>query len=154
MSRVYRAVIPDGLVPGDHFIVNIPHMPPITVCVPANLKGGSYIDISSPLVLNEAAPISSTEPTGVPTAASTTTDDYSEDTIQFDKACLGSALLGGILGCILCGNVGAIFLGGGAACVAKTQSETTVGKKVHEAGKETCNCILRTQKFVAERIVR
>jgi len=147
-SSLHRVVIPHGLVPGDTFVAKLPNGSPITLVVPPNASGGSCIDITAPVAVTETSPINFQPTTTDSSNASSTTGP-----LVVDRTTVGAGLVAGLLGLILCGPIGGIICGGGAMYVSKAHGNTEVGRRVNEVGDETCNCLLRAQQAIADRVV-
>lgn len=140
---IFRATIPDGLRPGDHFLVHIPDSPPLTLMVPPNSKGGDFIDIGAPAEITESTPIL-VEPAPITVA--------DQQTVTLNKASTGSAILGGVVGLFCCGPIGAILCCGGAYYLSGMPN-SGIGARVHSAGTDTCNCLLSVHHYVNDRII-
>lgn len=137
----FRAKIPEGLLPGDLFIVHVPNAAPITMAVPPNAKGGSYVDIAAPME-TASAPIM---------IAPGSPEILPDAPVMLDRATTGSAILGGCVGLICCGPLGAILCGGGAYYFSNMHS-SEFGARLRGVGLATCNCLVDTQQYVTSTV--
>jgi hypothetical protein len=140
-SQVSKILIPPGLSPGDTFIYTPENGRAITVVVPEGSSPGTYINIVSPDEVVVAAD-SKKQPAGatgrpVRSVSSRNKDGVGISTdsqnINIGKATAGAALIGGVLGAVVLGPIGALVLAGGAA-YATTRKKGNVGKSARKVG--------------------
>mmetsp|Transcript_7785 Transcript_7785/g.15444 ORF Transcript_7785/g.15444 Transcript_7785/m.15444 type:complete len:183 (-) Transcript_7785:67-615(-) len=136
-NQVTKVRIPDGLGPGDSFI----HTPvnggrSITIVVPDFAKGGSFVEI---IVPDEC----DVKKQGDGSSSSSGGD------IKISKAAAGAALVGGLVGAMVLGPVGAVALAGGAA-YATTRKTGKVGSTARSVGESAYSGAEKATKWVAK----
>lgn len=140
-SQEEKVLIPSGLVPGDTFIYTPKDGRSITVIVPENARPGTYLNIVVPDEIRVERSDGAESP------------KFSADNNNFkiNKATAGAALVGGVIGAVVFGPVGAVVLAGGAA-YATTRKKGSVGVTARKVGNQTMGGIEKASKWVSKKI--
>lgn len=140
-SQEEKVLIPAGLNPGDTFIYTPKDGRSITVVVPANARPGTYLNI----VVPDEILVERSDGAELP--------KFSTDNNNFkiNKATAGAALVGGVVGAIVFGPVGAVVLAGGAA-YATTRKKGSIGVTARKVGNQTMGGIEKASKWVTKKM--
>ena len=139
-----KIMIPPGLSPGDTFIYTPENGRSITVVVPENARSGMYLNIVVPdEVLVERSDADE------PARKTTASDDSSN--IKISKATAGAAIVGGLVGAVVFGPVGAVVLAGGAA-YATTRKKGTIGVTARNVGTKTMSGLEKASAWVTKKV--
>lgn len=130
--------IPPGLRPGDVFIVTPDDCPSFTVVVPEGASPGMFVNV--------VVPISSQ-----PANNDATPPLQKRDYLQVDKAVVGAAIVGGVVGVCVLGTVGAVVLAGGAAYAA-SRSNGRIGHAARSVGGKTYHGAAKAKNWLANKI--
>jgi len=141
-----KIMIPPGLNPGDTFIYTPENGRSITVVVPENARSGMYLNIVVP---DEVLVERSDAEVPVRSRKSTSGDDSSN--IKISKATAGAAIVGGLVGAVVFGPVGAVVLAGGAA-YATTRKKGTIGVTARNVGTKTMSGLEKASAWVAKKV--
>jgi hypothetical protein len=132
--------IPPGLRPGDSFIVTPDNCPPFTVVVPEGATPGMFVNVVVPL---------ETRTDG----SSYNNSQNNRDYLKIDKAVAGAAVVGGVVGLIAIGTVGAVVFAGGAAYAA-TRTDSKIGQNVRKIGDKSYNGLSKAKNWAVEQMMR
>ena len=123
-NKIMRLEIPNGLRPGDTFLVTPPQGHVFTVIVPQGGVPGAWIEVVVP---DETVP-----------AVEANADGGNSDDAEFrmKKSTAGAALAGGLVGVLILGPLGAV-IGAAGAAYATTRKEGKMGEMARDIGIKT-----------------
>lgn len=128
--------IPPGLRPGDSFIVTPDDCPAFTVVVPEGASAGMFVNVIVPM---DSQP------------AHTSPPRQKRDYLQVDKAVVGAAIVGGIVGVCVLGTIGGVVLAGGAAYAA-TRKDSKIGHAARKIGDKTYHGTAKAKNWLTSKI--
>lgn len=117
-----------GLKPGESFIVTPPNGRAFSVEVPKGSVGGDFIEISIP-------------------------QESDNKNVSFTKAAVGAAVVGGVVGLIVLGPIGAVVLAGGAA-YCTTREEGKIGETARKVGNGTWDGMAKSKNWIEEKFCK
>lgn len=117
-----------GLNPGESFIVTPANGRSFSVQVPKGAVGGDFIEITIP-------------------------QDGENKNVSVSKAAVGAAVVGGVVGLIVLGPIGAIVLAGGAA-YCTTREEGKIGETARKVGNGTWDGMAKSKNWIEEKMCR
>jgi hypothetical protein len=142
IPAVLKVQVPQGLSPGDTFIVTPSDGRVFTVIVPDGATPGTWIEVIMP-----------TEVEGV------VNNESSKDspTFKVPKAAAGAAVAGGVVGGLLCMTIGApVILGaavaGGLGAYATTRKDDKIGDQSRYVGRKTYSGVVSATKMASKSI--
>ncbi len=140
-SQEEKVLIPPGLRPGDTFIYTPKDGRSITVIVPENSPPGTYLNI----VVPDEILVERSDGAEYPKFSS------DNNNFKINKATAGAALVGGVIGAVVFGPVGAVVLAGGAA-YATTRKKGSIGVTARKVGNQTMSGIEKASKWVTKKV--